>query len=217
MKLLKKMLLQDNSPPKRKHSYHYLTVFKPITFMKTIKLFFIASILLTISANSQITKGNWMVGGSGSLTSYKSEFTSNRSDEKSLTTGKGLLLTPTIGHFIIDKMAFGLSPNYQYYETENTSGINYGLGLFARYYLLKPEKSINILTQVNYNHSIGDTDSRGNSYTLKAGPSIFFNDSVAFECTIDYISSSINYQNNSNTKSSSVNIGLGLQIHLKKY
>lgn len=58
MKLLKKMLLQDNSPPKRKHNYRYLTFFKPITFMKTIKLFFIASILFTIAANAQITKGN---------------------------------------------------------------------------------------------------------------------------------------------------------------
>ena len=36
--------------------------------MKTIKLFFITTILFAIAANAQITKGNWMVGGSGSFT-----------------------------------------------------------------------------------------------------------------------------------------------------
>lgn len=42
--------------------------------MKTFKLFLIAILLCTISASSQITKGNWMVGGSGSFTSYKAQF-----------------------------------------------------------------------------------------------------------------------------------------------
>jgi hypothetical protein len=183
--------------------------------MKTIHQFFIATLLVTLSANAQITKGNWMVGGSGNLTTYKSEYKSNsQSSISSETSGKGISLFPNIGHFIFDKFAVGLTPSYGYFETENSSGSSFGIGSFARYYFLKPDNRVNLLSQVSYSYFQGE-NTNGNNYIIKAGPTIFFNESAALEITLDY-NSNISKDQNSVSKVSSFNIGIGLQIHLKK-
>lgn len=183
--------------------------------MKKINLFVILALLYSLSGNSQIEKGNWLVGGSVNLTSYKNEYISGDSAIKSELKGRGINIYPTIGYFLSDKFAIGLSPTYGYSETQNTSGSSYGIGPFARYYLLKPEKVINFLTQVSYTYSEGG-NSISNSYTVKAGPTIFFNETAALEITLDYINGNNKSEQGSVVKGSSFNIGLGLQIHLTK-
>jgi hypothetical protein len=101
--------------------------------MKTIKLFFIATILFTVSANSQITKGNWMVGGDASYDNSKVFDTNN----EIIGSGNSIRIFPNIGYFIIDKFALGLNGNFNYGKSNGSpSNVGYGGGPFARYYFL---------------------------------------------------------------------------------
>ena len=216
MKLLKKMLLQDKSPPKRKHNYRYLTIFKPITFMKTIKLFFIATILFTISANSQISKGNWMVGGNGNFTNYKSTFQSNNTE--TTQTGSALTISPNLGYFIVDNFALGTIVSFSFSNPsgDNNNSQGYGMSPFIRYYFRKSDKMINPFLQTSYSFSKGKSDSGGSNkstgYTIKGGSAIFLNSSVALELSLNYDSSKFN----SDVKSNNFTVGIGFQIHLEK-
>jgi hypothetical protein len=215
MKQLHQNLIRDHGPPNVTKKTKIVNL-QNLNIMKTIQIIFLL-LIFSITVNSQITKGNWMVGGSGNLSSYKAESYSISTDNKSVLTGKSVYLSPTIGYFVIDKLALGLSPSYGYFETVNTSGNNYNIGAFARYYLLNQDKSINIFTQASYSQTIGNDFVKGHYYIIKAGPSFFFNDNVAFECTLDYITDNTKFPSGNSGRGSSLNLGLGLQIHLKKY
>lgn len=184
--------------------------------MKTIKIFFIATILFTLSAHSQITKGNWMVGGYANFSSSKSEY--NPTDgSKSTSSGSGLQLSPTIGYFLIDKLVIGLSPSFSYSNPSSGDNvIGYGVGPFARYYLLKPENRINVLTHIGYSYYTSSGNTHSNNYVIKAGPVVYFNSSVGLEFTIDYSGGRSKYNDGSDFLNKSINIGLGLQVHLEK-
>lgn len=180
--------------------------------MKTIKLFFIATILFTISANSQITKGNWMVGGDASYNNSKVFDTNN----EIIGSGNSIRIFPNIGYFIIDKFALGLNGNFNYGKSNGSpSNVGYGGGPFARYYFLKPEKRINLLAEANYNYYSSKTQgfdsSNGSNYRFKAGPVIYFNSSVGLEMSLNYIS-----EKSSNFTSKYFTVGFGFQIHLEK-
>ena len=183
--------------------------------MKTLKTIAIAFLFFTISANAQITKGNWMVGGSANFNSTSYESTSNGG---SSSEGKGIGVTiyPTFGYFIADKLALGLSPSFGYSKTEGGNAYtSYGAGPFVRYYLLKPEKMINVLTHIGYSYGTDNSNSTSNILNFKAGPAIFLNSSVALELTLSYNISQLTSDSSSATYKS-FNIGFGFQIHLEK-
>ena len=186
--------------------------------MKTIKLFFATILLCSITSNAQITKGNWMVGGTGNVTSYENKNNNNGSDI--ISKGIGINISPNIGYFIVDKFVAGASLGFGYTKPEGyQSDFGYGIGPFIRYYFLKEDKRINILAQANYNFGqniTGVSKSKSNSYGFKAGPAIFFNSSVALEITLDYDSSKLMPNNSSSSSYSNFQIGLGFQIHLEK-
>ena len=60
--------------------------------------------------------------------------------------------------------------------------------------------------------------SNNNNFNFKAGPSIFFNSSVALEFTLEYQLSDYDYLSGSGSqyKFTNFNIGVGFQIHLEK-
>lgn len=184
--------------------------------MKTIKLFFIATTLFAISANSQITKGNWMVGGSGNFTNYKSTFQNNNIE--TTQTGYGFNISPNLGYFIADNVALGSALSFGFSNPSGNDNNSHGYGLapFVRYYFRKSDKMINPFLQTSYGFSKGKSDSGGssktNGYNIKGGSAIFFNSSVAVELTLNYDSSKYN----SDSKSKYFTIGIGFQIHLEK-
>lgn len=184
--------------------------------MKLIKLLFIVTLLFTVSANAQITKGNWMVGGSGNFTNYKSTYQNN--NVEITQTGNGLQISPNIGYFVRDKFAVGTSANFGFSNPsgDNNNSHGYGVSPFVRYYFLKPEKMVNLFAQASYGFSEGKSDSGGSNkssgYSFKMGPAIFFNNSTALEFTLDYNGSK--YSDNS--KSNYFTVGIGFQIHLEK-
>lgn len=180
--------------------------------MKSIKTLLIVSILLTTVSNAQITKSNWMVGGTAIFTNSKSL----DKDGEITGSGNGIQVNPNIGYFVYDKFAIGLSASFGYGKTSGApSNTSYGASPFVRYYFLKPEKLINILAEASYGYSISKIqgnsdsfDSRG--YRLKAGPVLYFNSSVGLEFTLNY--------NSSNSDGNTYNYfqaGFGFQIHLK--
>ena len=176
--------------------------------MKTIKLFIAIALLSFTTSNAQITKGNWMTGGNASFYSIQLK------DENTTTKSVGLELRPNIGYFIIDKLAIGITPLLAYNKTENSSPVtSYGVGPYVRYYLLKPENRINVLSHIGYSYyGNNNSNSKNTAIDLKAGPVIYFNSSVALEMTINYNINNLN----SSTTYNILSIGLGFQIHLEK-
>jgi len=75
--------------------------------MKILKTV-IAILLFTITANAQITKGNWMLGGYANYYNTSSEST-NPSGSTNSSKGSSINVSPTIGYFIINNLACSLS------------------------------------------------------------------------------------------------------------
>ena len=183
-----------------------------------MRLLLICFLLLPIfnATNAQLTKGNWLVGGNGSFSSTKYNSTVTASYNQTY-----IQISPSIGYFIIDKLAVGLRPGYSYSKAE-TGTNNYAqnvfnIGPFVRYYFLEPDKRVNILTEASYQHTISKvTDNPSvpsNGFSFLAGPVIYFNPTVGLEFTIGY--NTFRYGGES-TSSNTILLGLGLQIHLEK-
>lgn len=183
--------------------------------LNKLKLFTVLLLLTGLTTTAQITKGNWMVGGIGYYSSDKYEFSPN--DTETVTH---FAISPNIGYFIIDNFSVGTYANYSF-DKNASSDIkfsHYNFGPFIRYYFLKPEKQVNYFLQTSYIYEEGWSNNRNdgryhnNGYGLRAGMSIFFNESVALELALDYNVR----RDNSSTDFNSFKIGLGFQIHLEK-
>jgi hypothetical protein len=186
--------------------------------MKTIKLFFLATLLFSGLANAQITKGNWMVGGSGSFTKYKSTYPDNNTE--STYTGYYLDLSPNVGYFVVDNFSIGSVVGFSFGNPSgpDNNSLGFGLAPFVRYYFRKSDKIINPFLQASYSFYRGKIQSgegynKSSEYRLKGGSAFFLNSSVALEITIEYNSSINNYNNN---QYDNFTTGIGFQIHLEK-
>jgi hypothetical protein len=186
--------------------------------MKTIKLIVVLTLLSFLPSNAQITKGNWMVGGSGNISSYENKYINNGTEVSA--KGYGINISPSIGYFFANKFVAGANFRIGYTKPEGfESSFGYGIGPFVRYYFLEEDKRINVLAQASY--SFGETQSginkaQSNEYGFKAGPVIFFNSSVALEVTLDYNSAKLIPNNSPSSSSNNFQVGLGFQIHLEK-
>jgi hypothetical protein len=186
-----------------------------MNFKKTLILF---SLLSSFAIQAQITKGNFLVGGSGSI------YNSKAKDESSVTEGSGFNISGNCGYFLIDKFAIGLMPSIGYAKTNgnNDIGKGFGLSIFTRYYFLKAENRINLFSQLQYGYSSSYNGklntATGNNFTVKAGPAIYFNSSVALEVTLNYENFKLNSKQGSESTTTfrNLNIGVGFQIHLEK-
>lgn len=218
MKIQKHQLLRENSPPDK------ILFFKLSNrlIMKKIFVSFLTFIFI-YSAKSQITKGNWLVGGTGKFYSYTSTYTSaTYSNEASYTQ---IDLSPNIGYFVADKLAFGLRPTFSSIKGEvtTTGGLStnvqrYWIGPFGRYYFMKPDKQINILTDVSYQYGFFGGISKGklNTFSAMVGPVVYFNSSVGIEFLLGYSASAEDVEGYQKETKNGFQIGIGFQIHLEK-
>lgn len=183
-------------------------------------------LLSGIVANAQITKGNWMVGGVASYasTKYHGEISPG-------VTVNIFKVQPNIGYFIIDKLAAGLKLGYSNVTNklgESPYGIskvvNYNFGPFARYYFLPTEKPFNILVEGSYQYGIKRIGSstggnilweqhNANTFSVNAGPVLYFNTSVGLEFLVGYSNEKYITDQGSN---GTIQVGLGLQVHLER-
>lgn len=193
------------------------------------KLFFsLFASMLFFSAHAQLTKGNWLVGGTGNFLSSKNTYTSPTYSSSSDRVD--IKISPNIGYFITDKFAVGLRPSFSKYkeQVDGAGGLTanisrFEFGPFARYYFLQSDKQYNILMDVSYQYGIYyNKPTKGNINTLSAsaGTVIFFNSSVGLEFLLGYYSRKevlpLTTNGENTTDQKGFQIGIGFQIHLEK-
>ncbi len=185
--------------------------------MNKKNLIILFSLLIATSANSQITKGNWMVGGSGIYS--KQTYNSFGKSVKSTN----LNIAPNIGYFFSNKLCSGLKSDFGWSNIDNgytaLKENTIKIGPFARYYFLGLENRVNILSEVSYLYQkhLGYTSNLNeddNFFTISAGPVIFLNSSVGLELTLNYQI----YTTPSTTLTDvrTLFASIGFQIHLEK-
>lgn len=168
--------------------------------------------MTTLSINAQITKGNWMVGGDVSF-SYSKSKPDSSVDSRSFNMD----ISPNVGYFIGDKLAFGINADYflsRYYSDSIDSKLEqFRISPFARYYFLDVDKMVNPFLETSYRFSLLK-ENNGQEFSVKAGLAIFLNSSVAFEASLNYLNST---SKNQFIGSHTILLGFGVQIHLEKY
>lgn len=190
--------------------------------LKTLAFIFFSTFFVT--ANGQITKNNWLVGGSGSFYSYNNQYTSAAySNEAEYTR---IDIGANVGYFVADKVAFGLRPTFSSFAGRvtstgggSTNAQRYFLGPFGRYYFLTTDKQTNIVTDVSYQFGLSNNSGqRGNlsAFSAMAGPVVFFNSSVGMEFLIGYKYSKDDIENASTEIRKGFQVTIGFQIHLEK-
>ena len=181
-------------------------------------------ILLTNPIKAQLDKGIWLVGGTGKFYSYNSQYSSaSYSNEAKYTQ---IDISPSIGYFAADKLAFGIKPTFSSIKGKVTSpgGLStnvqrYWIGPFARYYLLNASNNYNIVTDVSYQLGLfnaGGQKGKLSTFSALSGPVIYFNTSVGLEFLLGYSYSKEDVERASKETRKGFQIGIGFQIHLEK-
>ncbi len=205
-----------------------------------MKIIILPALLLMFcfTAESQLTKGNWLVGGTSGFSSADVETISSSGTQKS--TQMDISVLPNIGYLIIDRLGIGLRTGFTFnksnYEELMSGGVPvagggrsrltwFDIGPFVRYYFLPTDNRLNLVTEINYKYGRADTHpgkGKRDSYSFLFGPVLFFNSSVGIEFLTGYNNSnSTIFGLNSNSddysvKNSALQISIGLQIHLEK-
>ena len=184
---------------------------KTYFYLSFIVLFF------SLTVNSQITKGNWMVGGDGSYlnaTIYQNNYTSKQTITE---------INPDIGYFIKDKLVIGSHLKFKNTLYRDTGGSNhyssYFLGVYTRYYFLKQKNIYNLFSQINYDYNIHTSDliNIGHKYGVKLGGVVFFTSSVGMELSLGYDTNTTKIENkNSSLKTDNVKVNIGFHFYLEK-
>ena len=184
-------------------------------------IFFFCLLLLCMQVvSAQLTKGNWLVGGNANYSSDKQTVPNTLQ-----SSSKSFAVLPNIGFFIKDKFAVGLAPGIAYVQSKNgptkVSVTSYIIGPVVRYYFLNVENTTNIFIQGkagyssnHFNNGPNNKSSTSNvTYSLDAGPVIYFNSSVGLEFTLGW---SYNKVTTDKSYLNSLKLGIGFQIHLQK-
>ena len=191
--------------------------------MKSVFAIFVF-ILFSNDIKAQLDKGIWLVGGTGKFYSYISENSSAIYNTENRYTQ--IDLSPAIGYFVIDKLAFGLRPTFSSIKGKVTSagGLStnvqkYLIGPFSRYYFLSNENNYNIVTDLSYQFGFfGGGLAKGKLSTFSAllGPVIYFNTSIGLEFLLGYSYSNEDVEQANKEIRKGFQIGIGFQIHLEK-
>ncbi len=194
-----------------------------------MKRIFTASLFLFFAFSgsslfAQVSKGNWIVGGSGSLDLSKTEL-GNGSNYTSSSKKRSFGLSPYVGYFPLNQLAVGIRTNFErnkYINEGSNSFVSKVLeaGPFARYYFLPTGSKVNLLTEgsFQYGHRWGNQDFRLRTYSLSAGSVFFLNQHVGVEMLMGYYNrkETLAPNESSNFRTSGLKMSLGVQVHLGK-
>ncbi len=188
-------------------------------------------LFFSITAKSQLDKGIWLVGGVGNFSASKGETTYPIGILK--YTSSNISVLPNIGYFITDKFAAGIKTGFTWDKYTGGDVLNNGvivasggssnvkrfdIGTFVRYYFLEKEKQFNLLVEANYLHGFinqGSAKGNGNTFSINAGPVIYFNSSVGIEFLLGYRSRTEDINGGLKDIKNSFQIGIGFQVHLE--
>jgi hypothetical protein len=183
-------------------------------------------ILFCLAANSQITKGYWLIGGSGKFDSYNQKTILGTLNTEWNCTN--IDISPSVGYFLKDRVAFGVRSTFSSIKGADVRGgirqdeYTFWIGPFSRYYFFKPGKQVNILTDISY--QIGTSNviydkNKLQKFSAMVGPAIYLNNSVGLEFLLGYNSSLEKFAGGGMGEKYSkkgFQVEVGLQIHLKK-
>jgi hypothetical protein len=165
-------------------------------------------------ANSQITKDDWLLGGSISFSSLK-----NSSTAAVQFSQTNFQISPLIGYFVKDKFAIGINPSYSFGSTNyGTRSSIIGIGPFSRYYFLHTDNIFNLFAEGSYSYGIiigkgpGVTQ-KSNTFSISGGPVLYFNTSVGLEFIFGYSTTKVVDFTGRNNE---IRAGIGFKFHLEK-
>ncbi len=224
MSIIHHILVRDHSPPKftnYKHMLNLKHMRKPCT------LFIFCFVCL--NATSQLSKGTWLIGGSGNLNSFNEVYTlPNTASGTAKYTS--LEFSASVGYFVQSKLSAGIRTSFSSLKGESSGGgaanwYRLAAGPYVRYYFLDEDKQFNLLGDLSYqvgtNKENGGVPARGkfNTFSAMAGIEVFFNSSVGLEFLIGYRNQITSLENspsafNSNRKG--LQLAIGLSFHLEK-
>ncbi len=188
--------------------------------MNRLLLTAFTSLLISYTATSQLTKGTWLVGGSGQLYLYNQNYlTSAYSTQYKYVN---IDISASTGYFVADKLVLGLRPYVNYLKGKNFAGSitgsgRYGIGPFSRYYFLQEEKSFNILVDASYLFGVADLfgpNGKLNIFSVATGPVIFFNSSIGLEFLLGYTAKTEEIPNDYKDVRNGFQVSIGFQFHL---
>ncbi|MBO9682700.1 MAG: porin family protein [Flavisolibacter sp.] len=179
------------------------------------KVLFATLLMGSVSAafsQSNINKGDWMLGGDAGFSSQK------QGDYKTTSFS----LAPNAGYFFINSFAGGLRAQVSSSKSEfgSTESKNSGFSLapFVRYYFLPATQKVNLFAdasfgfgQNKYESGVVDSKSNFTQLGIKAGPAIFLTPATALEIAVGYNSTKIK---NVDDRENAFGVNVGFQIHL---
>ncbi len=155
----------------------------------TILLLAIISISVYSQIEKPITKGNLIVGGTGSLTL---SLENNISDSGPFVPAKGtsISLNPTLAYFVADNFALGLMGATSLFFDDGYKDQSIGIGPTISYYF---NNGIFSRSELLKTYGKGD-NSKSDSFqfNIGAGYALFINSRVSIEPIIKYNSSKMN-------------------------
>lgn len=170
----------------------------------------IAVLLGAVTAQSQITKDNLLIGGS--LTNLKLDFDKQTSFE----------LTPKVAWFVKDGLAVG---GYAHFGLEHTHGADgslykYGAGPFARYYGVSDKLPVfgkaKFFLEANVgfegtDNTVISKNTNGLGFGVGPGVSYFITPTVGLEALLKY-NGTVGF--GSDTYANGLSFGIGFNVYL---
>jgi hypothetical protein len=213
-----------SQPGDGKFKTNPLYEFNSFYHMKKIIISAISVLFLFAFANGQITKGTWMIGGSGALYSRTSTHKTNIYDTKSKYTDIDLAVSA--GYFVADKTALGLRSSVYFSKEKDFEDARYNLnekqfviGPFGRYYFLNTDRLFNIVSDLSYQFgrfNMNGHKSNVSNFSVMAGPVIFFNTSIGLEVLLGYSSQKKERKGVYMDTHKGFQTTIGFQIYLEK-
>ncbi|HSC39394.1 MAG TPA: outer membrane beta-barrel protein [Chitinophagaceae bacterium] len=172
------------------------------------KVLLAAIVLMSAQAGfSQISQGQWLVGGTAGFASEK----------QGSAKSTNITISPNAGYFFIDHFAGGLRVNF---TSDKPSGVSatsvFTVAPFVRYYFLPTGQQVNIFADGEYGFGSykpgGGSSASLNEYKISAGPAIFLTPSAALEFALYY--GSAGGKAYGTDRQNTFGLNIGFQIHL---
>lgn len=160
-------------------------------------------LFISIAANAQTDKGDWLVGGNIGFRTNKNSNEFN--------------LSPNAGYFFAKNFAAGANLQMVFEKVGTIRSSDIGLGPFARYYFGSSNFRPFATTHINYLISSTKvngikTSTNGMNWLLGMGAAAFINQNVAFETIAGY-----NYTKFSGASSNTgFSLNFGFQVYINK-
>lgn len=185
-----------------------------LTFIRKLITFTVFFSILN-SSYSQVSKGQWLVGGSGRITFTK----------QGIFSGSRFTLAPSGGYFLMDKLTVGTRVEFTRSSTKVegssvTKEYYWGLQPFARYYLLPKTSLWNPFAEAGgtfrrmTDRGISDEVYKENQlgYSAAGGLAFFLHTKISLESRLSY--DYFKVQKSTSDPSNNINVNIGLQVHL---